>query len=1028
MADDTDGPVPFSPTELRTFLIADVRGYTRFTKEQGDEAASDLAASFAEIVRSTVPEFAGELLELRGDEALCVFGSARQALRAAVDLQRRLRTPSDEDGSVFPLGVGVGLDAGEAVPTEGGYRGGALNLAARLCSVAAPGQVLASETVVHLSQRVDGVQFSTARTRRFKGIETPVRLVEVIPETPLPAVPVVPAPKRRRSTAWMVAAVALAVAAVSAIGAIYMRGNDGSSVGLASNSFSLVSSDGHASTPLTIDEAPFGVAVDGKVVWLPRYSDDAVLSLDTVTDEKELVQVGDGPDAVAVGEGSVWVANSGDGTVSEVSPAAGRTVGDPIHVGNGPSGIAVGEGAVWVALSVDGAVAKIDPDTGKVVDTFSAGTNPTRVAVDFGKVWVTNESVGTVTPIDPATDTAGTPIAVGHGPNGITTGADAVWVTNSLDGSVSRIDPDTLVVATFPTRGDDTQGIAVVGDTVWVAARRSAKIVRLDATTGQIRSNLAVGANPQDVATLGDGAAITTTTSPREHRGGTLTIAGASARALRDRPSVDPDSFAAWYPVVWDSLAVTNDGLVSLKRVPGPDGGTVVADLATALPTVTDGGLTYAFELREGIRYSTGRPVHASDIRYGLERTFTVNAGYYLQVRPPLDHEPYGAIVGAPKCLASPRSCDLSRGIVVDDKTGRITFHLRHPDPDLIAKLAMPLAVAIPPDAPRHDSGRHPLPATGPYMVARYGPIRQYILVRNPYFHEWSADAQPDGYPERIFWQIYKTTSEAVSAVEHGVADWLYFTIPGINPQQTREIEADYAAQIHPSAYPSTDFLLFEPNSPLSRDRAARHAIAYAIDRDRLRTILKSGSSSLPAPPTCQLVPINFLGYRPYCPYKLDPARAQKLVHRSPNYGKPVSVVSYVGGTGADRYVVELLNSLGFRARLAPLDEDGNPKEPQDITLYSWAADYVGPADFILGIRTGLITPGDLTDAYAKQSESQFQGTRAWAAADRHLTDNALVIPIGTGSTLGFTSKRVGNYQTAPAPGNSPMIDQMWVH
>ena len=288
MADDTDGPVPISPTELRTFLIADVRGYTRFTKEQGDEAASDLAASFAGFVRGTVPAYGGELLELRGDEALCVFGSARQALRAAVELQRRLRTPSEENGYVFPVGVGVGLDAGEAVPTEGGYRGGALNLAARLCSVAAPGQVLASETVVHLSQRVDGVQFSAARTRRFKGIEAPVRLVEVISETPLPAVPVVPAPKRRRSsTAWMVAAVALAVAAAAAIGVIFVRGGEASSVGLASNSFSLVEANGHASALLELDEAPFGVAVDGKVAWLPRYSEDTVLAVDTATGQQQ---------------------------------------------------------------------------------------------------------------------------------------------------------------------------------------------------------------------------------------------------------------------------------------------------------------------------------------------------------------------------------------------------------------------------------------------------------------------------------------------------------------------------------------------------------------------------------------------------------------------------------------------------------------------------------------------------------------------------------------------------------------------
>jgi hypothetical protein len=109
------------------------------------------------------------------------------------------------------------------------------------------------------------------------------------------------------------------------------------------------------------------------------------------------------------------------------------------------------------------------------------------------------------------------------------------------------------------------------------------------------------------------------------------------------------------------------------------------------------------------------------------------------------------------------------------------------------------------------------------------------------------------------------------------------------------------------------------------------------------------------------------------------------------------------------------------------VDERGFPKETPDITLYSWVVDYVGAADFILGLRPGLITPSDLTDTYAEQSEGQYQGTLAWAAVDQRLTDDALVIPIGTGSTLGLTSKRVGNFQTAPAPGNSPMIDQMWV-
>ena len=160
VSDSGPGWITGDASDLRSFLIADVRGYTRFTNERGDEAASQLAGRFAALTREVVAEYGGTLLELRGDEALCVFASARQAIRAAIELQRRYRERTDGQPAM-PLGVGMGLDAGEAVPTEGGYRGGALNLAARLCSVAAPGQVLASETVVHLSQRVEGVQFST---------------------------------------------------------------------------------------------------------------------------------------------------------------------------------------------------------------------------------------------------------------------------------------------------------------------------------------------------------------------------------------------------------------------------------------------------------------------------------------------------------------------------------------------------------------------------------------------------------------------------------------------------------------------------------------------------------------------------------------------------------------------------------------------------------------------------------------------------------------------------------------------------
>src|SRR5215211_5192353 len=123
--------------EIGTFLIADVRGYTRYTQEHGDEAAARPAASFADIIESAVADSDGRLVELRGDEALVVFSSPRDAIRTAVGLQHRF-VERMRSADPLPLRVGIGLDAGEAVPVAGGYRGGALNLAARLCSLARP--------------------------------------------------------------------------------------------------------------------------------------------------------------------------------------------------------------------------------------------------------------------------------------------------------------------------------------------------------------------------------------------------------------------------------------------------------------------------------------------------------------------------------------------------------------------------------------------------------------------------------------------------------------------------------------------------------------------------------------------------------------------------------------------------------------------------------------------------------------------------------------------------------------------------
>jgi DNA-binding NarL/FixJ family response regulator/class 3 adenylate cyclase len=171
---------------VKVFLIADVRGYTMFTDERGDEAAANLAASFARVTREGVAGHGGALIELRGDEALAVFKSPREAILAAVELQSRFVDEATREPDL-PLLVGIGLDAGEAVAVEGGYRGGALNLAARLCSLAGPGQILASQEVAHLARAMAEVTYIEQGETRLKGLPDPVHVVRIVPSANDPA-------------------------------------------------------------------------------------------------------------------------------------------------------------------------------------------------------------------------------------------------------------------------------------------------------------------------------------------------------------------------------------------------------------------------------------------------------------------------------------------------------------------------------------------------------------------------------------------------------------------------------------------------------------------------------------------------------------------------------------------------------------------------------------------------------------------------------------------------------------------------
>ncbi|MDP8956979.1 MAG: hypothetical protein M3N24_08485, partial [Actinomycetota bacterium] len=169
-------------TTVRTFLIADVRGYTAFTREHGDAEAARLAKKFADLARDAVEARRGRVLELRGDEALAVFESTAQAVRAALEFQATCMEETAEDPSL-PLTVGIGIDVGDAIPVEDGFRGVALNTAARLCSQAVAGQVLVTRAVAERAGEVQDIRFEERGAAELKGFANPVDLVEPVPLT-----------------------------------------------------------------------------------------------------------------------------------------------------------------------------------------------------------------------------------------------------------------------------------------------------------------------------------------------------------------------------------------------------------------------------------------------------------------------------------------------------------------------------------------------------------------------------------------------------------------------------------------------------------------------------------------------------------------------------------------------------------------------------------------------------------------------------------------------------------------------------
>ena len=268
-----------------------------------------------------------------------------------------------------------------------------------------------------------------------------------------------------------------------------------------------------------------------------------------------------------------------------------------------------------------------------------------------------------------------------------------------------------------------------------------------------------------------------------------------------------------------------------------------------------------------------------------------------------------------------------------------------------------------------------------------------------------------------------------------------------------------YPGRLHPGFKIFTFYVFLNTRQRPFSSVKARQAVSYAINRERLIQLLGSGGGQ--AAVNCQLLPADFPGYQPYCPYTAPPrdgawhgpdlATARRLASESGTTSTPVTVWNAPGNAvRVNSYLVQLLRQIGYRATLRRVSAGTFQKallSPPGKVQIGWSgfgADLPTASTYFvpdLSCRSlqhpnpnGALNLSWYCNPHADKLASQAQALqvtdpaaarRAWARLYRLISNQAPVVPVFTTSPTVFVSARVGNYQEQPM--GTPLLDQIWV-
>ena len=327
----------------------------------------------------------------------------------------------------------------------------------------------------------------------------------------------------RRSRVPLLAAVLGAIVLAVATTAAVQRGLEGDAETGSAGAAALDPETGEILDSVALGTAPGTVAIGEGSVWVLDADDKTISQIDP--ESREVVRTfstSSTPTDIAVGAGAVWVGNANDAGGGEEFPvsvsridASSGLVTETIELPPDPGGIlystfgsmqriAVSPAAVWV-INPDLTVSRIDPRSARIVARID-GVKAHNIATGEGAVWVAEDE--RVVEIDPGTNTLARRVSI-DSPGALAVGAGAAWVTDSENGKLWRISGRSIEPIALDTW---ISGVSFGSGAVWVTNEIADIVYRIDPTTNAPR-RMEMSSSPQGVA-AGDGGVWVTTAAP----------------------------------------------------------------------------------------------------------------------------------------------------------------------------------------------------------------------------------------------------------------------------------------------------------------------------------------------------------------------------------------------------------------------------------------------------------------------------------------------------------------------------------